>query len=151
MDKKQRNFITKALRRLSMMCENHQIAERAARIAPATWLCNYCGDWLYSGSKSLEKAKESAKPPKNVVFRASKHKMDHIDPVECVEGWDGWDNLMIRLFFTLENWQCLCPEHHQMKTNLENEYRRKFKEYKKKGKCVKKLSKEYKKKCKDME
>lgn len=132
MNPKQRNFITRALRRLSMMCENRQIAEKAARIAPATWVCACCGDWLYSGTKTLEKAKEKANPPKDVVFRKSKHEMDHIEPAIPMEGFDSWDNTIERLFFIPENWQCLCPEHHKIKTDLENLQRKDIRDKKKK-------------------
>lgn len=58
--------------------------------------------------------------------------MDHIDPVIDIDiGFVDWNTYIERLFVGVEGWQLLCTGCHQLKTSLEQEYRRATKKEKK--------------------
>lgn len=61
------------------------------------------------------------------MFPAKDMRADHIKPIVPVEGFDNWDGVISRLFCELDGFQALCNDCHKVKTNAENEERKKNK------------------------
>mgnify|MGYP002634894291 CR=1 FL=1 len=57
------------------------------------------------------------------VFKSGEVKMDHVEPVVPLTGWESLDNFAIRMFCEEDNFQCLCPACHDIKTQREKDYR----------------------------
>ena len=66
------------------------------------------------------------------VFERQDTQMDHIEPVVELEmGFVDWNTYVERLFCNAENYQCLCKGCHKIKTNLEKELRKEYRNKKK--------------------
>lgn len=59
-------------------------------------------------------------PAKNVV-------VDHIVPIVPVTGFTTWDSVVERMFCEADNLQVLCKPCHKLKTALENQLRKTYK------------------------
>lgn len=63
------------------------------------------------------------------IFAYGKVKKDHINPVvEVSRGFVSWDVYITRMFVPLAGWQILCEPCHSIKSMLEREERKKYKE-----------------------
>lgn len=127
-ESKFRLFIINTLRQASYRWPARAEAQRSSRIAPACFKCSCCGDGIYTGKKTLEKA--NIQLSSDITIRTGKIKIDHIEPIVPLSGWDSWDGFINRLFCKAEGFQILCQECHKIKTDEENTERRKNKERK---------------------
>lgn len=76
----------------------------------------------------------------NKYFKKQELQADHTKPVVDVKNGDeGLDEWVRRLFTPVENWQWICKTDHDVKTALENEMRKFYREEKKKSKKAKKV------------
>lgn len=57
------------------------------------------------------------------LFDQSEVQMDHRRPVIDINGFDDWNDYIDSLFCSYQNYDCLCKNCHQIKTNKENQQR----------------------------
>lgn len=142
MNKKTKNMIIRRLRQASLASEERKIAKNNVKVAPASFQCESCGIVVYEGAKELDKAGLENFPKK---IKGKTH-MDHKDPVVDVYTKEfNWDTYINSLFSPVENWQCLCEECHDKKTERENSIRNKNK---KKAKTSRRKNEKIKRKSK---
>lgn len=127
MDKKTKNKIIAAMRKLTFSYKPRSEAKNKQKVGPATFQCESCGIYIYEGTKSLEKLDpELVNNPNGLVCQKSH--MDHKVPVlDPIIGWVSWDSYLERLFCEASNFQCLCKSCHDSKTYLEDQLRNKKK------------------------
>lgn len=102
----------------------------AAKKAPATFECENCGVWCYTGKSkaSLEKLKEEF-PDKDI--RMERIDIDHKMPVLDVKtGFTDWNDLINGMFCGEDNLWAICKTCHDEKTKKEREERKKWKQKK---------------------
>lgn len=124
MEKKLKNQLINILRQASYRHKDRAEAKRKARVAAATYECKHCGIWVYDGKKditTLEFDKETI---------AGKICIDHISPIVPITGWDDFQGFIERLFCKEDMMQILCKSCHKIKTDEENQERKKYKEKK---------------------
>lgn len=125
MEVKFRRKIERALRRLHWQWEPYKSIKNKAKVGPTAWQCCKCLKICYSG-KSESTFKNLKKKYKNVE-KASIY-IDHIIPVDDTNvGFIDWNTYIQRLFTPEENYQPLCKECHEIKSEKENKERRKRK------------------------
>lgn len=62
------------------------------------------------------------------IFKRKEIQIDHIDPVvDLDKGFTTWDEYIARMFCDISGFQILCTGCHDMKTQLEREYRKDIK------------------------
>jgi 5-methylcytosine-specific restriction endonuclease McrA len=119
-DKKEKQFVTNALRRASLRWPARTKAKQAARISRGKYLCACCGG----------------------VTRAKDVSVDHVACVVDPEtGFKDWNTYVERLFCSLENLQVLCRECHNAKSAQETVLRRQAKKSKAKPKPTRSMRK----------
>ena len=127
MDSKFKGRIISALRKLTWSWTPRNEAEAAQKVAPATFECESCGVWIYTGKKSLDKLELD--PPKGLI-KGTKY-LDHIDPVvKLSEDHFSWDTYISQMFSPRDNFQVLCKPCHDVKTKKENKQRKIYKDKK---------------------
>lgn len=92
------------LRRASYRYKPRSEAMREGKIGRNQYICKECGPEKIYGRKDIN--------------------LDHIIPVVGPEGFTSFDDFISRLFCEKDGYQILCTEHHDIKTNKENEERR---------------------------
>jgi hypothetical protein len=126
-DSKFKNWIISLLRRGTYMWKPRNEAQRDAQVAPATFKCAICNNWIYTGTKELEKT--YIKVPSGIKLIKGVIKVDHIDPVVPIEGFTNFDDYIRRMFCIKEGFQVLCDECHDKKTiqekGMRTEHRKK--------------------------
>lgn len=134
MDKKFRGKIINALRKLSFSYPPRNKAKKKQQVGPATFECEHCGVWIYEGSRDIASQLEKldSEPPKGII--KGKANMDHKNSVIPLESftrgsWD-WDEFINRLFCEEEDFQVLCAGCHDIKTRLEDEMRKEYRQNK---------------------
>lgn len=137
-DGKSWNSFINALRQLSLRYDaNRKLAEKNARVAPATYECATCGRWIYTGKKTLKLANIQAPEGVEVIqqFKPNgsviKHKIDHIKPFRPVTGERDIFEIFRGLFSEIENYAVICNDCHNIKSKAENKFRREFKKLEK--------------------
>lgn len=107
MDKAKKAFAINALRRASYRWHTRYKAIKKAHIGRNEYVCQTCGQIVGSKQKQL----------------------DHTLPVVPVTGWEGFDSFIERMFpHDAEGYKVLCIDCHDVKTKIENEERRKYKQ-----------------------
>lgn len=99
----------------------------AAKRAPATFECENCGVWCYTGKSkdSLEKLKEEHTGVNIIMERID---IDHKKPVLDVKtGFTDWNDLINGMFCGEDNLWAICKPCHDEKTKKEREERKKYK------------------------
>jgi hypothetical protein len=128
MDKKFKAKLERALRKLSWSWKPYGIARERAKVDKATFECQNCGKYCYTGKseKSLTTLKEKY-TMKNVEMCSIC--VDHIDPVvDPKEGFICWDTYINRLYCDESNLQVLCLNPcHKEKSKRERLIREKHK------------------------
>lgn len=134
MDKKFKGKIINALRRLSFTYPPRNKVRKRQQVGPATFECEHCNIWIYEGSRDIDTQLEKldSKPPKDLI--KGKPNLDHKTSVIPLEGftrgsWD-WDEFINRLFCEEEEFQLLCSDCHDIKTKLEDEIRKEYRQKK---------------------
>lgn len=129
MDKATKGKIINAVRRLSFAHKPRNEAKNARKVAPATFRCEGCETVVYTGKKSIDKAglEEFIEAGDTVI--QGKICLDHIDPIIPVQGfpnkeWD-WNIYLENMFCDKSGFQVLCEDCNYLKTQAENEERRK--------------------------
>lgn len=88
--------------------------------APATYECECCGVWIYSGKSDYNYEAIVEQFPDKTILK-DKIYLDHIEPViDPIDGWIDLDEYAKRMFCEAEGFQCLCFGCHDMKTRFEN-------------------------------
>lgn len=100
---KLKTFLVPKLRRLSYMWAPRKEAHAKARVDRGRYKCAHC---------------EQIFGPKEIA-------LDHIIPVVGELGFEDWNNYITRLFCDEDGFQVLCHECHTIKTNKENNERKK--------------------------
>ncbi len=136
MDRKTRSRLIAAARQISTYHKPRNDAKNARKVAPATFQCEQCQDYIYEGKQTLEYivtlpaylvVKKLIKMGERV--RESKIAMDHKKPVMPIEGFASgldpdWNIYFDNMFGKMSDYQCLCKECHTVKSVAENELRR---------------------------
>jgi 5-methylcytosine-specific restriction endonuclease McrA len=110
-----KTWLIPKLRRLSYQWPSRRLALVRARVSRGLYECAEC---KREGRTGLWGPKEIS--------------MDHIEPVVDLNGWDSWDDVLARLFCSPDDFQCLCHDCHDKKTEKENQVRKEQKIKKKK-------------------
>lgn len=117
--------IKKAMRKLTWSWKPYRTTKDNAKVDKATFECIKCKKYCYVGKSDASYVKLQEKHKDKVVEMGTIY-IDHVDPVECTDGlWISWDNYIDRLFCEEANLQPLCGACHKVKTDIENEIRRK--------------------------
>lgn len=119
--------IISALRKLTYSWKPRQNVSNAAKKAPATFECEKCGVWCYTGKSesSLESLQEKFPDNKIIMERID---IDHKKPIISVEhGFTDWNDLINGMFCGEDNLWAICKPCHDEKTKLEREERKKYK------------------------
>jgi hypothetical protein len=133
MDKKFRNRIKVALRRLTWSWEPYKEVKAAAKVDKGTYECGSCGKFCYTGKSESSYAELTEKYPDKCVEMCSIY-IDHTDPVEPLQDdWKGWDDHINRLFCSADNLSPMCKSCHDIKTKQETEIRKQYRKEKKSG------------------
>lgn len=123
--------IIAALRKASYSHPPRNAAKGASRVAPASHICAHCDAVVYEGAKDLSDIRESILSDFDDVIEGKIY-MDHKDPVkrpeEAGEESLDWNGVITRMFVEKDGWQALCYECHHIKTFLERELRKQFRE-----------------------
>lgn len=130
MDKRFKNKIISALRRLTYSWAPRKEVLERTKVAPATHECELCSKWCYTGSseKNFQKLKDEHSS-KNVVME--RFDIDHIEPVLSVEtGFTDWNDMIYGMFCPVENLQGICKTCHSEKTKAEVSERKKHRKRK---------------------
>lgn len=101
MDQRKKNFILRELRRSSLKWPARNQVKSNARVARGQYKCAKCKD----------------------IFHYKEVHVDHIDPVIPTDGWDSWEEVLERMFCSIDEMQLLCKGCHKKKTNKENKNR----------------------------
>lgn len=102
-----KTFVTGALRRASLRWPPRNEALKKARVDRGLYRCAMC-----EGN-----------------FKKDEVHIDHIKPViNPSVGFSGWDDFINNLLCDVEGFQILCKMDHEIKTMLEDEMRKSFKE-----------------------
>lgn len=109
------SFVKGALRAASQRWGPRNQCIRNARVGRGLYKCACCGK---IGPPTLPPEEGKKRRIKNIVA-------DHIHPVIPVTGFDSWDATIERLFCELEGFQAVCAACHKIKTQEENEERKK--------------------------
>ena len=116
MAKKKKSYIPigkikKHLRRLSYQRKEYTEAKNRAKVGPAIFKCEQCGQLMYDGNsqKSFDKNKEIYD---NLIWETPD--LDHNPPVvEPKRGFVTWDEYLDRLFCSPDNLTVLCKACHK--------------------------------------
>lgn len=102
-----KTFVTAALRRASLRWPPRNEALKRARVDRGLYKCAVC---------------------KN-TFKKTEIHIDHILPIiNPALGFIGWDDFIERLFCDVDSFQILCKMDHEVKTMMEDEMRKHWKE-----------------------
>jgi hypothetical protein len=111
------------LRSIHRHCKHKRDAKNAAKVAPSTYGCDFCGKWVYEGTSDKNFAKLQEENSEKTVVRG-KIEMDHQEAViDPKKGWQGWDEYINRMWCSPDGYNRLCRECHQEKTNRETKKR----------------------------
>lgn len=126
--------IINALRKLTYSYPPRNSAKKRQKRGPNTFECEHCSIWIYEGTRTIDKQLEilAVSPPNGLV--KGRTNMDHKEAVVPLSGflrgsWD-WDEFINRLFCAEEGFSLLCVECHDIKTKLEDEMRKEYKQNK---------------------
>lgn len=119
---KVKNRVINSLRRLTFSHPPRNQALNKMKVAAATFACEKCGDWYYSGKSEKNLAKIEAEFPDKDI-QVGKVYVDHIEPIVPLTGWESWDSYIERMFCEKEGLQILCEECHDVKTRAEKKKR----------------------------
>lgn len=123
--------IISALRKLTFSYPPRNAAKKAQKVAPASYRCESCEVVVYEGTKDLENA---GLEEFNDVIKGKLY-MDHISPVIPLLGFSkgdwSWDEYIERMFCEQSGYQVLCESCHDLKTQQEDEIRKKARKSKK--------------------
>jgi hypothetical protein len=103
------SFLIPKLRKYSYWWKERMEALKDAKVDEGLYKCAIC---------------------ENGFPRASVH-LDHKEPVVKIEGFTTWDDFINRLYCNKEGFQVLCIDCHKVKTDTENEERKKIRNAKK--------------------
>lgn len=115
--------IKKHLRRLSYQRKEYTEAKNRAKVGPAIFKCEQCGQLMYDGKsqKSFDKNKETYD---NLIWETPD--LDHKEEVVHKEkGWQGWDVYIERLFCGPDDLKLLCKSCHKGVSKKEMQERKK--------------------------
>lgn len=102
-----KTWLTPKLRRLSYQWPPRKETKRAGKVSRGRYKCAACEE----------------------DFHYSQISLDHVDPVIDPEaGFTDWQDYITRLFCSMEGFQILCHQCHDIKTELENDLRKDIKE-----------------------
>lgn len=122
LEKEIKKRVIPALRKVSRFWKCKAEAKRRAKVSPGKFKCEKCYDVV--GDKEIE--------------------IDHIKPVVDVkQGFVDWNTYVSRLLVNSDGLAALCKPCHSIKTQVENEMRKKYKQIRKTSK--KSVAKRYKK------
>jgi len=74
--------------------------------------------------RAMYKCAECERQGIDKVWKREESHMDHIKSVVDISGFTNWDDYINALFSDESNYQCLCLDHHQEKTQKENKQRK---------------------------
>lgn len=129
MDSKLKGKIISAVRRLTFSYPARNEAKKKQKRDKALYECEICNCFIYEGksAKTFDKYIEQYK----AVKQQTPH-LDHIDPVIPLEHWSwSWDDYFERLFCTVDNFQVMCKDCHDVKTKKETGIRTQLRREKK--------------------
>lgn len=123
--------IISALRKLSYSWPPRKAVQDRAKRAPATFECENCGVWCYTG-KSETKLGELKVTYKDKDIRMLRLDIDHRKPIISVEhGFTDWNDLINGMFCGEDNLWAICKDCHDKKTSKEREERKQNRKKKK--------------------
>ena len=100
--------IINSLRRLTFSYKPRTEAMNRRKVAPATFSCEHCQKWVYSGKSEKNYDKIVSEFPDQEI-EIGKVIVDHLEPVvNPKKGWEGWDFYITRMFCRTEGFQILC-------------------------------------------
>jgi hypothetical protein len=119
--------IISALRKLTFSHKERTAAKNRNKVDKATYECELCGAYCYDGKSESSYQKLVDKYPKKVV--KYKYTLDHIEPIiPIVKGWKwDWNEYIDRMFCAKEDYQGICVDCHDEKTEQENKLRQELK------------------------
>lgn len=120
-DKKLRNRLIQAARKISYGHPPRKTQKNKQKIDANLFQCSKCGVLCYEGTSS-DNFEKYLEQHENVIWE--KGDMDHIIPViDPIKGWESFDIFYERLFSPEDNWRYLCKMCHNSKTAEENRFR----------------------------
>jgi len=126
-DKRFRNKIIKALRKLTWSWKPYTNVKQKAKRDAATYECNVCGKYCYTGKSDKTFDRIVEENPDTVVEKGAIY-IDHTIPViDPKIGFENFDTFIKRLFCEEENLNPMCKKCHDQKTDEENKFRRRRK------------------------
>ena len=135
MNKSFKGKIINALRKLTYSYAPRNYAKKRQKVGPNTFECEHCQIWVYEGTRTLDKQLEilDSSPPNDLV--KGRTNLDHKEAVIPLKSFDrgswDWHEFITRLFCKEEGFQLLCAECHRIKTDLEDEMRKEYRQQKK--------------------
>lgn len=120
-DRRTRNFIIAALRRLSLKDPARNRAKNKQKVDKALFACatKNCKNLTYEGSSDKNYSELSKKYPQHNLIRG-RLELDHKIPIGSFEDWNSYIPAM---FCEESNYQGLCRDCHKEKTKKENKKR----------------------------
>lgn len=120
-DRRTRNFIIAALRRLSLKDPARNRAKNNQKVDKALFACatKDCKNLMYEGVSDKNYCELVNRYPQHNIIRG-KIELDHKIPVGQFEEWNSYIPAM---FCEESNFQCLCRDCHKAKTKKENKAR----------------------------
>ena len=124
-DRRTKNFIIAALRRLSLKDPARNRAKSKQKVDKALFACatKDCNNLMYEGVSDKNYSELVNKYPNFNLIRG-KIELDHKIPIGTFEDWNSY---IPALFCEESNFQGLCRDCHKEKTKKENKKRRKRK------------------------
>lgn len=117
-----KNRIIGVLRKLTWSWEPYRLKKESAKVDSATYQCEKCGKYCYTG-KSHTNFLQLQQKYDNIVMEGID--IDHIEPViDPNVGFIDWNTYMDRLFCEEDGLQALCKDCHKIKTKEENNIRK---------------------------
>jgi 5-methylcytosine-specific restriction endonuclease McrA len=120
-----KNRIIQLLRKLTWSWQPIDDAEKAQKVDKATFECESCKCFVYTGKSIKSHETLIEKYPKKLVKKGTIYH-DHIEPVVPIgmkQQEMSYDDLVESMFCDSDNIQILCKECHDDKTKEENERR----------------------------
>lgn len=120
-DRRTRNFIIAALRRLSLKDPSRNRAKNKQKVDKALFACatKDCENLMYEGVSNKNMSELTKKYPNHNIIQG-KIELDHRVPIGAFEDWNSYIPAM---FCEESNYQGLCRDCHKEKTKKENKKR----------------------------